>query len=252
MGSEGATALSSALNTRRIYPDVRTNYRWRAGDVIICWGVINTQAIRRLSVIPEGAVLNPYEATTIAANKLLTFKRLTLHNVPVPQWTNHPRVAQDWNNAGNIIYARTVLTGTCGDGILLYQPSSTVGHAPLYTIGYKAKREYRVHVVRGQVIDFVKKGKRRERVSDPDPLIRNHENGWIFIRDGVELPECVKQAAIDAVDALGLDFGAVDIGWNDRNTEQPCVVYEVNTAPGFEQDSLTCGRYAHAFREIIS
>lgn len=49
------------------------------------------------------------------------------------------------------------------------------------------------------------------------------------------MPENALNAAIQAVRALGLNFGAVDIGWNER--DGPCV-FEINTAPGIEESSL--------------
>jgi hypothetical protein len=83
-----------------------------------------------------------------------------------------------------------------------------------------------------------------------NPYIRSHGNGWNFCREGIEHPDAVVNAAIACVQALGLDFGAVDIG-HERGTDRVCV-YECNSAPGLEgstpglyADSLLhyCGRY---------
>jgi glutathione synthase/RimK-type ligase-like ATP-grasp enzyme len=51
-----------------------------------------------------------------------------------------------------------------------------------------------------------------------------------------------------AVAALGLDFGAVDIGWN-RSTRR-ATVYEVNTAPYVE--GTTAKMYAEAIVDFIT
>jgi glutathione synthase/RimK-type ligase-like ATP-grasp enzyme len=50
-----------------------------------------------------------------------------------------------------------------------------------------------------------------------------------------------------AVSALGLDFGAVDIIWNER--EDKCYVLEVNTAPGLQGSTLE--NYANAIMEVL-
>jgi len=56
----------------------------------------------------------------------------------------------------------------------------------------------------------------------------------------------VEQASL-AIAALGLDFGAVDIIWN--NHYQLATVLEVNTAPGLEGQTIT--DYANYFRGLI-
>jgi len=52
---------------------------------------------------------------------------------------------------------------------------------------------------------------------------------------------------VNAVNALGLDFGAVDIVYN--NPERLATVIEVNSAPGMEAGSTTLFNYVKAFAE---
>jgi len=54
--------------------------------------------------------------------------------------------------------------------------------------------------------------------------------------------------ALAAVSALGLDFGAVDIIYNEH--ENQYYVLEVNTAPGLE--GTTVEKYAEAFAKEFS
>jgi D-alanine-D-alanine ligase-like ATP-grasp enzyme len=89
-------------------------------------------------------------------------------------------------------------------------------------------------VFRGKAIDVQQKKKRREH--EVDYRVRNYENGWVFARAGVTPPAGVVEQALAAVSALGLDFGAVDIGYNEKFNR--AVVYEVNTAPGVEGTTL--------------
>jgi D-alanine-D-alanine ligase-like ATP-grasp enzyme len=120
--------------------------------------------------------------------------------------------------------------------------------APLYTLYVKKADEYRVHVVRDKMIDYAQKKKRRTTPNEKvDYQIRNYANGWVFCRDGVAIPDCVRYAAISSVSALGLDFGGVDIGYNAH--EGTACVYEVNTAPGIEGTTLV--RYREALTELI-
>ncbi len=69
---------------------------------------------------------------------------------------------------------------------------------------------------------------------------------FVFARGGVEAPEDVKTQAIEAIRALGLAFGAVDVIWNEK--QQKAYVLEVNTAPGL------CGQtledYANAMQNL--
>jgi D-alanine-D-alanine ligase-like ATP-grasp enzyme len=56
-------------------------------------------------------------------------------------------------------------------------------------------------------------------------------------------PAGLRELGVAAVAAVGLDFGAVDIIWNQ--TQDRCYVLEINTAPGL--CNTTCQKYAEAF-----
>ncbi len=75
--------------------------------------------------------------------------------------------------------------------------------------------------------------------------IRSHDKGWCFAFKHLvdePVPAIVRDIAIRSVNALGLDFGGVDMGWNDDGT----CVFEINTAPGLEETSLKA--YVEAFQ----
>lgn len=76
-----------------------------------------------------------------------------------------------------------------------------------------APHEYRVHIFKGKSI----------RISEKD----FYEEGYVTIKPTGNIKH-VRKAAKKAVEALGLDFGAVDI----LATDDECWVLEVNTAPG--------------------
>ena len=110
---------------------------------------------------------------------------------------------------------------------------------------FSAKDEYRVHVFCGQAIHVQRKGLRTDdlRPDSPSFYIRNHSNGFVFQVSDVNPPDSVIQASIDAVRALGLHFGAVDIRYNPQRNEY-CVL-EVNTAPALQGTTLE--RYRDSF-----
>ena len=56
-------------------------------------------------------------------------------------------------------------------------------------------------------------------------------------------------AATNAIDAIGLDFGAVDVGYDEKTNT--CVVYEINTAPGIEGSTVDWYAERFKFKEFI-
>lgn len=200
-------------------------------NFIINWG----RSERRFN----GHYINEPEKVRIASNKLLCVEVFSEARVPCPESTTSRDVADGWLSDGKTVIARTLLRASGGRGIYLCDPETdqTLRKAPLYTQYVKKTDEYRVHVWQGEVIDVQQK---RRNTAIPDGMvnwqIRNHDNGFIYARDGVNTPSGLHTAACDAVNALGLDFGAVDLGYNRKHDR--CTVYEVNTAPGLEGATL--------------
>lgn len=200
-------------------------------DIIINWG--------RNEKRFEGTYLNDPAAVRAATDKKASMEILAEAGVPQPCFTTDKATACDWWNDNRVVVARKLLRASSGRGIVLCSKadSTEVPQAPLYTAYEKKADEYRVHVFDGEVIDVQQK---RRRLEVPDEQvnyqIRNHSNGWVFARDNVDPPKSVKEASIKAVGALGLDFGAVDIGYNKHH--EKAFVFEVNTAPGLEGSTL--------------
>jgi glutathione synthase/RimK-type ligase-like ATP-grasp enzyme len=88
-----------------------------------------------------------------------------------------------------------------------------------------SKREFRVHVMDGEA--FYIDEKRPREVMDEQPIVKNMKSGYKFRRPLKDFPDEVITESIKAVKALGLDFGAADVGLNDEGVW----IYEVNTAP---------------------
>lgn len=240
MGSESARKLASALSSRRVYPD--RNYRPSRNHVVINWGN-NTYPEWGTS---NTKVLNKPVNVAFATNKLETFQLFCIEGVPHPEWSQSMLVAGGWIQEGYKVFCRTTLTGHSGRGIVIASTVDELVDAPLYVKAVKKDKEYRVHVFNGRVIDFQLKRKKHGHEGGISG-IWNHGNGWVYTREGVELPEQVKDASVRAVAALGLDFGAVDVCVSREGT---VVVFEVNSAPGLHGTTLT--KYVEAIHEICS
>ncbi len=245
LASESARKLRDGLSSflgyrvKLVKPDGKFNPR--RTDKVINWGN---------SKMPnwyfDERDRNDYTAIEAASNKLISFQLFKLYNINTPEWTEDINEAKQWfNKPKTKVLCRKVLNGHSGTGIhIASNPDELVG-APLY-VKYKPKREeYRVHVAFGKVIDTQLKKRRagyRER-KDVDYLVRNWYTGWVYCREEVQPNEQRDTLAIKAVNALGLDFGAVDIIYNEL--EDKYYVLEVNTAPGL--DGTTVDKYVEVF-----
>lgn len=239
MGSQSAKKLALGLSqslhlrVRRVRADGR--YRPKRRSIIVNYG-LNTPPQWLTAV---NTVLNRPQACANAGNKLRAFQLLQQHGVPTPEWTASRDEAARWVADGVPVVCRQLLNSHSGRGIVLAATAEQLARAPLYTKYKKKRKEFRVHVFNGQVLDVSEKRKlrRENRPEHFDGYIRNHANGWIFARDGVVRPDDLAGVAVAACAALGLDFGAVDVIWNEK--ENKCYVLEVNTAPGLEGTTLT-------------
>ena len=238
MASASSKALANALNVKRVRP----TYDARRRDVIINWGNSRPSAI-----LHAEHDLNKHSAISIACNKLKTFNKLNgLGFEYIPDYTIHKEEATDWLQMGDKVYCRTTLTGHSGSGIIIASTRDELVDAPLYTQATKHKYEFRVHVFKGEVIDVQQK-KKRLGYESASSGIRNHANGFIYARADISIPECILSASINAVATLGLDFGAVDIGYRERDNK--AFLFEVNTAPGLV--GTTLDKYVQAFTKHI-
>lgn len=146
------------------------------------------------------------------------------------------------------------------------------------------KQEYRLHVFCGDVIYAQKKvenpseegwiAQRKEKIENwankkgdnlddatltyvlrrlakeadlPDRIVRSNRRGWKFSSVQVNnVDTALKNAAVAAVAAIGLDFGAVDCALGQDNS--PWII-EVNSGPGLQGSSLEA--YVTAFQSKI-
>ena len=246
-GSQSAKELSKALGAKRIKLE-GSKFIPRASKTIINWGC---------STMPDAyltcRVLNSPTAVGLCANKLSFFNHLADTDVRIPPFLTCSADVkfenEDVKEGKPSWVARTVLTGHSGAGIVIIEGGDAeVVEAPLYTKYIPKKEEYRVHVFQGEVVDVQRKARSTD-VEDENVnwQVRNHANGFIFARnEDHDVPDDVLVQAARAVEACGLDFGAVDVLWNQKKFE--AYVIEVNTAPGLTGETLE--GYASRFNAL--
>lgn len=241
MGSKSSKILRDRLGALRVYPD--GNYRPRRDDLIINWG--NTQQPNWLG---QGykLFLNKPQNVLNASDKVRTLSILRDAGLPTIPFTTDRQYAME-NFDRPII--RTLSRGSRGRGLIMPSEAQNWPSARLYTNLIPNHGEYRIHVARGQIIAYTKK--RRLRDNPPqnatEEIIRTHENGWVFTRGHLRRLERIETLALNTVEALGLDFCAVDIIKDDNRNVQ---VLEVNTAVGIT--GTTVDDYVEAFRSYAN
>lgn len=236
-GSQGAHLLAEELGVFLLKHE-GSRWRPRPQDWVVNWG--------------KGAnyncyVLNRPEHVNFVLDKLKFFNRAKLLNISTPAWTtSKEEVRRDIHaSEGKAKWlARTILNGHEGAGIVVCDNHLDIVDAPLYTKYIPKKHEYRVHVFAGRVIQAAKKVLKKS--VDPKTAnftVRNSANGFVFQKNGFELPDSVSSLAINAVQAFSLDFGACDIIVGKNGS---AILLEINTAPGIEGSTVKA--YAEAIK----
>lgn len=253
--SNSAKQLSSFLKCKRMRLNNST-LSDREGLKLINWG----NSTVNLSHLPSAKVFNKPDNIRLASHKIEFFKRISKFNenssviVNIPDWTTSVREARNWYADGNDVVCRHVLQGHSGDGIELVKfnedisASNAVPRAPLYTKYSKKKDEYRVHVVAGKAI-FVQRKAVQHSTSSANYQIRNVANGFVFVTRELSPDPSIISSAVNAVNALGLDFGAADVMWNERR--KTATVIEVNTACALKSGTGAT-RYKAAMYNLIN
>ena len=240
IGSVSAKRLAKKLGVLRVSP----SYNARRKDVIVNWGSSRPPHFRWME-----QDLNKPHAIALACDKVKTFETLSYQGFEqIPIWSTSRQEISELNSSYDVpIYCRTKTNSHSGNGIVIANNSYEIVDAPLYTLATKHKFEYRVHVFKGEVL-YVQQKKKRLGFTSARSGIRNYGNGWVYCTPTDTPSELLLSSCVRAVQLLGLDFGAVDIGHRVRDNR--FFVFEVNTAPGLISttviDSTTLDKYAKA------
>lgn len=250
MGSESAKELATVLNVMRVRPD--GDYVPKIGHICINWGLGREPVWAQRAIARGVKILNKTASVEVAGNKLHALQKLQSSGIAVPEFTTDINVANRWLQSYETVVERHELRGNSGEGIRIVNLDdedmpSTVQRAPLYTKFIPKTAEFRVHVFRGEVIDYIEKKRiaADRRPENFNKYVSSVHQGWVFARTGIMENTAVKEIAIKAVNCLGLDFGAVDVIYYEGRP----YVLEVNTAPGLAGTTLV--KYANAFRRYM-
>lgn len=205
-------------------------------DYLIRWGTSS-----RVNYVPSETTVNRRTAVSANTDKYDSLVQMADAGIPVP---NH---STDHNDLRRPIFGRD-RNHREGTDIEIYDTWSGVDRSrDFYVEEINADREFRVHVIDGRVAVAREKQHREEpsedAVGNPE-RIRNYENGWRFVYPD-DRPAGIHMA-VPAVEAMGLDFGAVDLVLDHDG--QPYVL-EVNTAPSLSPPTLET--YARELADIV-
>lgn len=270
--SSGARDLAEALDAHRYRAINRPIERKaRAGDQIVCWGealpnlagvrILNGAAIR--NKFTDAEVLRAAGVPTITVSGSRPTDTVA-ETTPPPIWAevvdaasalaelNFGRTRPIRDGVTSLITKLSALNTELGRTL---PPSATwlartfnhVGGADLlspptvanyYSRKEEFAREYRIHSFLGKSIRAGIKAPRDGYGPTGialHPWIRSWDGGWRIKYDGVSSKRRHRELAHAAVAALGLQFGAVDIG---EKADGSLIVLECNRAPGVENGTV--------------
>jgi len=247
-GSKGAKALADALGGK-VLKLQGSSFVPKPADVIIGWGYAGEAPWNLI-----GYHFNSFNCDSVlikkASNKLNFFRMMRdegYDDIIPAFWENKDDIPDD----AFPIVCRTVLAGHSGDGIVIANTRDDLVSAPLYVAYVKKQDEYRIHVgMKDGEASLIAAQRKARRLDTPSEevnwQVRNHANGFVFVRQDVNPPDAVFDVARKALAATGLDFGAVDVIWNAQKGK--AYVLEINTAPGLE--GQTVDDYAAFFKGL--
>lgn len=249
--SQGALELVRALNCQRLRRFDGADF-WTAGkrailkegDVLLIWG----------ASAPEIEGIRVLNGTDIILNKYEEWSFLVNNDVPTLTLYLDYQIKRDrayYISKHNLI--GRILKHQGGMDLL----SSSI-NPDFWVVKEKFVREYRIHSFNGRSIRAGVKVHRDGFVLVEDekkwkpnanlvhPWVRSWDGGWKVSYDDFKSTQNLRSLANKAVKALGLTFGAVDIG--ELQTGQ-LKVLEVNRAPGIEGNSVAS--YVKAIKKWI-
>jgi glutathione synthase/RimK-type ligase-like ATP-grasp enzyme len=235
--SQSARLLANALGIKRI-KRLNSRFKPEEGKTIINWGA--TQMPDEYA--QKCTIINNLVRVINASRK--DYFALVMKNYPevrVPESTTRKREAIEWMKEG-IVIGRQIVNGHGGKGIVF-----------LHEYDLDKIPNYRVHIFKGRVLSVQRKVLRKYddagNLVNPDRVdfrVRNLKNGFIFQRSNIAPHVDVIDQATKAMNAIGLDFGAIDVIWNGKQGK--AYVLEINTAPGIMGQTVL--DYANAFNRL--
>jgi hypothetical protein len=219
------------------FEKVNINNNDLTNKIVVRWG-------NRISVdLTSSIVYNKAKAIEKATNKKLSREIFIQNNLNCPKLINK----QNITNEDFPIIARPLVHSKGKNFIVLKMYEMFKKHFDdnnanwYYSAFVDKKQEFRLHVAHGRILNYLEKPKPADgniawnRAINEDPFVNVKWSDY---------NKDICNLAIKAIQALGLDFGAVDI-MLDKN-DKACLL-EVNTAGTLISSEYSMERYAKYF-----
>jgi hypothetical protein len=177
-------------------------------------------------------------------DKITQYKWYEENNIQSVPYTTSRETAACWLQNGKTVFARLLTRASEGKGIVVYESPQDLVAAPVYTEYVPKKREFRIHVFKDHIVHILEK-KKRTGTEIGSTKVRNLANGWVFCSEIKQIPEGIKELALQARKVTTSDFVGVDIGYNEK--KNLLFVIECNSAPGIEGSNVQ--RYVEKIKQ---
>lgn len=261
--SKSCRELTKTFKTsRNVFNDFGAHHLTELKIDFVNWGCGGPDYFYGYDAKSQNRVFNKTTAVNLVRNKLKFFQKVkdAKDGPRIPTFVTSLEEAKSLVDKGEVVFGRKV-TGSCGTDIATFDDNpAAFTNSDFWVVYKKKKHEFRIHLFRiNKAIEIIDLQQKSLRKADPvtgEPIdtskvnfqIRNHKNGFVFQRNDITVPGDVKSQAIKAFDLSGLDFGAVDVIWNEH--EAKAYVLEINTAPGLEGTTLE--KYTDAIRRMTA
>lgn len=224
--SETGLAMAKALGLK-IIKHVDSKFKGDYTKKVLNWGCSDLPLQVRRS-----EVLNKEHCVDWAVNKIKAFSRMQEFGVRTVPWTTDIAVARRWMEEGARVFGRTKVKGKDGEGLRECRDDLDLDGVKLWTKFIPAVKEYRINLVH-EMFEYTTACQRKVPLDNYtgtlNPDIKTSGNGYGFKYVTQNIPDDVLDQADNALSALDLDFGGVDVLWDGTRAW----VLEVNTAPQF-------------------
>ncbi len=211
-------------------------------------------------IFPNGipnncTILNSVEACKISGNKVLMKRAFDSAEIITAEWGVVREVLDDWDTFPAIVKHRA---SSKGNGIYLIQNAQELRECMedkspethIIEKYYTYSKEYRIHIIAGEPVISYRKMLQRDAVErwhrhdDNSVWICEHnpETGQpnpLFAKPGNWEEIC--NMAVAAMNAVGIDVGAVDIKvqGKDNMVDPKFIILETNSAPSLGDYTIT-------------
>jgi len=205
---------------------------------------VRSESVTRL----QAALGNPNRVQLHYGNgvdKLTQYRFFRQNNLNAIPFTEDPAVAREWLRMGRTVMCRARIRGQTGTGITVVEPGQELPEAKVYTEYLSHAREFRVNLLKDQLVNV--REKVRMRGAEGDFHVRNRDNGYTTTHVQGEYPRQIVDLAIAARRVSESDIVGVDIGYN--RARNFAFLLEVNSGPSIEGSSVQ--EYAAAIQRMF-